>query len=180
MTGASEILAELQSRGIHFERRPHGGVRLVPARLIDSDLLNRIHAHKAALLAALRAQQEQAESDRIARLDAERCEADRQARRGYDFDPTAPSHAEYLPDGHPAFSILETCQRYGVALRIDSDGTLVVGKAGAKAEDSTQPWPSLMMALEAHLDDVKALVDAGWTLKAGFPNTAASANQSRN
>ena len=82
-------------------------------------------------------------SDRIARLDAERCEADRQARRGYDFDPTAPSHAEYLPDGHPAFHILETCERYGVALRIDSDGTLVVGKAGAKAEDSTQPCAEL-------------------------------------
>lgn len=33
---------------------------------------------------------------RYAALDAERNERDRQARRGYDYNESAPSHAEYL------------------------------------------------------------------------------------
>jgi hypothetical protein len=61
-----------------------------------------------------------------------------------------------------------------VALRIDENGALLVGKAGAKADEPSQPWPSLIMALEAHLDDVTALVKAGWTLKAGFPKETAA------
>jgi hypothetical protein len=54
---------------------------------------------------------------------------------------------------------------------MDEDGCLVVGKAGAKASEPTQPWPSLMMALEARCEDVAALVEAGWVLIADFPNT---------
>lgn len=61
-----------------------------------------------------------------------------------------------------------------MALRIDESGDLVVGKAGGRADESSQPWPSLIAALEAHLDDVTTLVDAGWTLKAGFPKEAAA------
>jgi hypothetical protein len=124
----------------------------------------------------------QTEIDRIARLDAERCEADRQANRGYDFDPSAPSHIEREEaeidrlasiDGWrlpPAHSIVATCQRAGVALRIDkATGALVVGKAGAKPDAPTQPWPSLLIAIEAHLEAVAALVEGGWNLRADFP-----------
>jgi hypothetical protein len=72
-----------------------------------------------------------------------------------------------LDPGDPAYSILATCQRYGVAIRLDSPtGDLVIGQTGATAEESTQPWSSLIMALEAHLEPVAALVRAGWTLKA--------------
>jgi hypothetical protein len=63
VTSASEILAELHARGVHIEPRPHGGVRLVPARLIDPDLLNRIYQHKAELLVHLRAEQSGATAD---------------------------------------------------------------------------------------------------------------------
>ena len=119
---------------------------------------------------------ERVEIDRIARLDAKRRQADRDAQRGYDFDPTAPSHAEYVSrvepladPGHPAHSIIGTCRRYGVALRIDPDGTLIVGKTGAKADEPTQPWPSLLIAIEAHLEAVSALVEGGWNLRADFP-----------
>ena len=73
-----------------------------------------------------------------------------------------------LPPPHsPAYSIIQTCQRYGVLLRIDEEtAELVVGKDGASADESTQPWPGLTMALEAHVEDVAALVRAGWTLRA--------------
>jgi hypothetical protein len=88
-------------------------------------------------------------------LDAERRQADRQAKRGYDFDPTAPSHTDYRPSlGHPACSIVRTCRRHGVALRVDPDGTLVVLSNG-------RAWRSLVAAIEAHVDDVAALVAPG-------------------
>lgn len=41
----------------------------------------------------------------------------------------------------PAHSIVATCRRNGVTLRIDADGTLVIDKAGAKANEPSQPWP---------------------------------------
>jgi hypothetical protein len=53
-------------------------------------------------------------------------------------------------------------------------GNLTVGKEGAKADEPTQPWPTLIMALEAHLDNVAALVRAGWTLKADMPRQPAA------
>lgn len=80
MNPVTEILTELYNRGVHIEPRPHGGVRLVPARLIDPDLFNRICVHKTELLALLASRQEE-----------ERREADRRAKRGYDVDSSAPS-----------------------------------------------------------------------------------------
>jgi hypothetical protein len=77
--------------------------------------------------------------------------------------------------GHPAYGILETCQRHGVALRIDpATGDLVVGTAGAKANEPTQPWPSLLHTLETHLEAVARLVESGWSLTAEFPKEAAA------
>jgi hypothetical protein len=79
------------------------------------------------------------------------------------------------PPDSPAYSIIRTCQRYGVLLQIDPiTGELTVGGEGAKADEPTQPWPTLIMALDAHLDDVAALVRAGWTLKADIPRRSAA------
>jgi hypothetical protein len=76
---------------------------------------------------------------------------------------------------HPAYSILETCGRYGVALRIDpATGDLVIGKAGAKADEPSQPWPKLLTEIEAHLEPVARLAESGWTLTARLPNEAAA------
>ena len=81
---------------------------------------------------------------------------------------------ESLPEpGAPAYSIVESCREDGVALRIDESGDLVVGKAGAKADEPTQPWPELLARIEAHLEAVAWLVEAGWKLKAGFPKQPA-------
>jgi hypothetical protein len=61
-------------------------------------------------------------------------------------------------------------QRWVAWVRVlDPDGDLVVGKAGAKAEEPTQPWPELLAQIYAELEPVARLVVAGWTLKAGFP-----------
>jgi hypothetical protein len=75
----------------------------------------------------------------------------------------------------PVYSILETCHRYGVALRIDPEnGDLLVGKAGARGDEPTQPWRELLAQIEAHLESVARLVESGWTLKADFPKTGAA------
>jgi hypothetical protein len=177
---AQALISNLAARGIALIPDGSSLIARPRERLTDADR-EAIRQRKAGLLTLLR---EQAEIDRIARLDAERREADRQANRGYDFDPSAPSHIEReeaeidrlaRADGwqpNPAESIVATCQRYGVALRIDpSTGDLVVGKAGAKAEEATQPWPSLLVAIKAHFEAVASLVEAGWMLKTEFPQT---------
>jgi hypothetical protein len=153
VTVASEIVAELRARGVRAEPLPHGGIRLVPIRLINPDLFSRIYQHKAELLASLHGRKEAAEIEPLA--------------RSYGRTPLPPT-------SHPAYSILETCQRAGVALRIDPEnGDLVVGKAGANVDEPTQPWADLVRKLEAHVEVVATLVEAGWTLRTEFPKEAA-------
>jgi DNA-directed RNA polymerase subunit M/transcription elongation factor TFIIS len=230
---AQSLIAELATRGIRLIPNPPKLIAVPAAKLTDADC-ERIRQNKADLLALLAAKHEQAETARICRrcgyhmydservfcpacktrlntdkreavlLDAERRETDRQAKRGYDFDCSAPGHAEYLErtgqscvcqtspaeqeereldrlaraDGwippSPAHAVLATCRRYDVALRIDADGTLVVGKAGAKARVPSQPWPSLIQAIETHLEAVAQLVATGWYLRADFPERGAA------
>jgi hypothetical protein len=176
----STLLAELQNRGVEPVVRD-GRLKLRgPADRITSELVERARQHRAELLAHVHLARD-AEISRIARLDAERREVDRPAGRSYDVDCIHPDHAEFLArtGRHcicqtPSYSIVATCKRYGVALRIDPDGTLVVGKAGAKADEATQPWSSLLTAVEAHADAMARLVEAGWHLRADFPRTAAA------
>jgi hypothetical protein len=169
------LLIDLRARGFRIEPRPNGNLYISPRDRLTPELVQCVREHKTRLLDLLRADHYEVantEINYITRLNVERREADRQARRGYDFDQAAPSHAEFLlSTGHPAYSIIADCRRYGVALRIDRDGTLVVGKAGAKAEEPTQPWPALLVALEANLEKVAELVEAGWRLGAEFPQT---------
>jgi hypothetical protein len=71
---SSEIAAELRVRGVRAEPLPHGGVRLIPARLIDPDLLSRILRHKTELLLILRAEHYRATADTaLALLNRLRC-----------------------------------------------------------------------------------------------------------
>lgn len=93
-----ELLAEAGRRGI--ELYPDGtSLRYRGPRAAVAALKPKLAERKAELLAALTRSHAGAEvdpeADRIARLDQERCARDRVARRGYDFDPTAPSHARY-------------------------------------------------------------------------------------
>jgi hypothetical protein len=154
---AHALLSDFRSRGIALI--PNGEKLTVePAsRLTDADRAA-IRAAKAELLKLLAAaglhDREEDEIDRVASGDGWR-------------PPPEPRQ--------PAYGILETCQRYGVALRIDrATGDLVVGRAGANAEEPTQPWTSLLHALETHLEAVARLVKSGWTLTAEFPREAAA------
>lgn len=147
------ILNEFNRRGIRLRAE---GDKLIakPLSAVPPELRAAVRVNKAALLTCLRTEQARAETDRLARADGRRP----------------------LPEpSHPAYNILETCRRYGVALRIDpATGDLMVGKLGAKADEPTQPWPSLLMAIEAHLEALSRLIESGWTLKAGFPKSAAA------
>jgi hypothetical protein len=86
---------------------------------------------------------------RCARLDAERNEADRAAKRGYDVDVTAPSHAEYLeraaiPTASPAealaHDLVKLCTQHGLKLHATPEGIFVEVTAG--------DWREVMSAIE--------------------------------
>jgi hypothetical protein len=170
---AQALIDNLTRRGIRLIAEPPR-LTVEPASKLTDDDRALIRAHKVELLSHLVA--------RVAQCDAERREAARQASRGYDFDCSAPSHAEYVErTGQlcacqtPANTIVATCRRYGVVLHIDATtGELVVGKAGAKADEPTQPWPSLLIAIEAHLEAVATQVASGWNLRAEFPERGAA------
>jgi hypothetical protein len=104
--------------------------------------------------------------------------ADRQAIRAHKPELLAYLHAERTEaeyDRQAMHSIITVCEAYGVALRIDpGTSDLVVGSAGAKADEPSRPWPSLLRAIEAHPEDVARLVEAGWSLTACFPKQTAA------
>jgi len=54
----------------------------------------------------------------------------------------------------PAESIISTCQKHGLQLSIDGDDICV-------GDIDHQPWPSLVMAIEAHREEVAALIMQG-------------------
>jgi tubulysin polyketide synthase-like protein len=177
---ATALITNLTSRGIRLTRDGDGFLVEPASKLTPVDR-EQLRQHKADLLTLLRASHEQAEAARFARLDAERREADRETGRGYDFDCSAPSHAEYLERAcqrcacqTSPFTIVATCRRYGVALRIDADRALVVGRSAANVDEATQPWPSLLIAIEAHLEAVAMLVASGWSLRAEFPESGSA------
>ena len=51
--------------------------------------------------------------------------------------------------------LIRTCREYGVGLRLEPDGTLVVTSNG-------RAWRSLVAAIEANVDVVAELILAGW------------------
>jgi hypothetical protein len=85
--------------------------------------------------------------------------AARKAGGGVAAKPSSSAHCG-LPT--PAESLIGTCAKHGIILSVD-EGGLWVG------DTDHQPWPSLIMAIEAHRDAVAALVAAGWHLRADFP-----------
>ena len=150
MSAAAEILVELDARNV---RPVLVGDKLKlrgPADRITPELVERVRVCKTELLGLLAAEREQAEIERIARLDAERREADRHAKRGDDYDPTPQSHVERQEseidrlasiDGWRlprAQRIITSCQRYGVALR----------RAGSGRSTAVRAWCSLRLLSE--------------------------------
>jgi hypothetical protein len=168
MQTAEVLITDLWRRGVQIESK---GDRLSVrplSRLSESDT-HAIRALKGELLALLN------DPYARARAVARHCEAN-----GVDLSTFLSEHPDLIRDEvsaqerrarTPAESIVAACRKNGVALRIDPEtGDLVVGRAGAGGDAPTQPWPSLLLAIEAHLDAVITLVKAGWTLSQPFVN----------
>jgi hypothetical protein len=117
---AEAFLSSLAERRIHVILDGDGLV-VEPASRLTNDDRRIIRQHKPELLVCLRQHQEGPGIGGLARANG----------------------SKPLPTpGSPAYSIVETCQLYGVVLRIDSDGTLGVGKAGARADEPPNLGPN--------------------------------------
>jgi hypothetical protein len=148
---AATLLSDLVTRGIEVTLATNDRLVARPKSLLnDRDRAN-LREAKLSVLEHLHALQEQAEIERL------KC-----------FDAGLPHPL------HPAHCIVRICRSYGVALRIDADDALVVGKAGAKVDQATQPWPTLLLAIQTHHEAVARLVEAGWHLRADFSRAAAA------
>jgi TubC N-terminal docking domain len=166
MTAAEIVLAASQS-GVKLLIRD-GHVVGRPAQTLPAELRAAVKEHKAELIELLTGSRpdrrdgvDQAhdvvETERIARLDGESYKRDG-VGRGYGVDSSA--HAERVVryrilSTSPARGLIRTCREYGVGLRLHPDGTLVVESKG-------RAWQGLVAAIEAHVDDVAALVAQGW------------------
>src|SRR5271167_2933053 len=136
MTGLA-ILVELHRLGVKNIRIESGQIIVRPLSVIPVELRKAAAENKAELLRLLAGP----DAARIAELDAERHARDRLAHRGYDYDSTAPGHAEFFARVHnsemdrlaqtPALnpgpidllaaakSLIRTCREYGVGLRLE-------------------------------------------------------------
>jgi hypothetical protein len=91
-----------------------------------------------------------AEIARVAHLDDERRDADRSAKRGYDLDPGAPSHAEYLSRTDPSESRSQHHDMPARTVAPNSRHPLVESAVRAKleaieAEARAKGWPAELL-----------------------------------
>ena len=82
------------------------------------------------------------------------------SERSSPASPTSPPIAEHRLtaasarlDG--ARSLIRTCREYGVGLRLETDGTVVV-------ESNGKAWKALVRELERNVDQVAELIAVGW------------------
>lgn len=145
---AQGIFDELKARGVRVEPRPNGNLYLVPRDRLTPELIEAVRQHKPELFILLVARH----SERIGEDLAGYLASDPGLRAELG-QPTA------REGWTPAHSIIAACRHHGVALRIDPQtGDLVVGRAGAKADEPSQPRSSLLLAIEANLEAVATLV----------------------
>ncbi len=157
-----------------------GDVELTGPRDVIRQLTPRIRQHKAEILARLQADGTEA----IAKLDRERNEADRQAGRGYDFDESAPSHAEFVeqqtePTYERARAIAARCEHEREDLQtylktrapelLEPEGLIAVCHRrgiGLSLDDNStliiettgRAWASLRDALERHAASIATIL----------------------
>jgi hypothetical protein len=136
--GVGEILERARLAGIKLTAN-RGLILARPKGATPPELAEAIRQHKPELLTHLHAEQEEREIDRQAAADG--------------WKPLPPA-------GAAAYSIVETCRHRGIALGLEDDGSLRIGKADGSGQEPAL-WPSLIDAIEAHLEAVTALVAAG-------------------
>jgi TubC N-terminal docking domain len=122
-----------------------------PLSAVSPELAEAIRLNKTALLAYLHARKPEATGRDL--VD--------------ELREHAPALLNELEDRRttPAESIVETCRRHGIALRLDECGRLVVGNADGSGREPAV-WSTLLVAIEAHLPAITALVAAGFDLRA--------------
>jgi hypothetical protein len=79
-----------------------------------------------------------------------------------DPSPTSPPSPPDLRRGpearsgrEEAQSLIQTCKEYGIGLRLEPDGTVVV-------ESNGKAWRALVRDLEKNVDQVAELIALGW------------------
>lgn len=160
-----ELLTEAREQGVELWVEENQ-VRYRARDPLPAQLRAQLTAHKAELLPVLLDKYDRA------RAIARHCDATRT-----DLATHIAEHADLLKEptvqSSPAESLVGTCQRFGVLLRIDPDGTLVVNCEKAVGLTSSD-WNALRRSLEAHTEAVAALVRSGWALHANFPEQVAA------
>jgi hypothetical protein len=138
---AIEVLAELRARGVRITPRPGGKLGIRGPAGVVLEVRDQIKAHKVELLALLHdpCRTSTATSD------------DDQTQHGIP-DIAESQDSESIT---AAMSLIRTCKEYGVGLRLEPDGTLVVKSNG-------RAWRSLIRAIEAHVDEVARLIEQKW------------------
>ena len=159
MNSALEVLSEIQRRGVTLLVRD-GKLIARPISAVPPDLAERARQHRAEIIKLLDCPPGP-ETGRIAGFNADHNSQELPLKPRYDHDPSAPGNTEYLdpiaPSDRlePARRLIRTCREYGVGLRLEPDGTLVV-------ESNGRAWRSLVRAIEAHVDAVAQLIEARW------------------
>jgi hypothetical protein len=166
MRTAIDLLNDLERRGVFIAPKLGGKLVAHPSDLLTERDRIAIRELKPELIQVL-----SAPTPRL-RAIASLCEATKTDLAVYIAEHAPDLLNEPEREYDPAVSILATCQRHGVTLSIGSGGNLVIGRSEARADEPSQPWPSLLLAIEAHLDAVAVLVKAGWRLKAEFPESS--------
>lgn len=158
----ADILVETERLGVSLRATPDGVLLAKPIQAVPPNLRAVMQERKAELVRYLHA-----------KAIAKEAEA-----QGRDLTDNLCDHApdllhETVGSITPAESLLGTCARHDVALKLDDDGTLVVNCE--KAQGLTPgDWQALKTSLEAHVKAVAQLVAAGWQLRADVKPTTAS------
>jgi hypothetical protein len=165
---------QLQSDGVADDR----------VELVDADLVDQIE--ESSVIAATLA--DASETERIAALDRARHEIDRAANRGYDYDPTAPSHAEFMErqrdlerqqvaqhhervaETHLRLDRLAVLQSASQLKAMELIRTCREHGIGLRLDpdgalvvvSNGAAWRSLVNDIELHIDSVADLIMAGW------------------
>lgn len=144
---------------------------------------------RAIVPAPTSADDDRSAADGPAALDAERHTADQQAARGYDYDPSAPSHADFMErqrdrerqdlaeyrqrmaETEVRFDRLAAPPQSASQLRakelmrtcLEHDVGLRIDPDGALVVVSNgHAWRALVNDIELHIDAIVALLIAGW------------------
>ena len=164
---AAEIILEANRRGVVLVVR-NGQIIARPAGALPPEIKVAAQQHKAELLGLLTGsdltpRDRDDHADHVVetvrtRLDGENYGGESGIDWGYGLYRSTATDAEriaqVLPTG-PARCLIRMCREHGIGLRLEPDGTLVLQSNG-------RAWRGLVAAIEAHVDDVAALVAQGW------------------